>query len=613
MDNSNNFSNRKFVIGGIVALTIFIYIARLFSLQIMSDDYKTHAESNALFKEIQYPSRGQILDRNGELLVYNEPSYNIMVTMQEQIGTDTADFCKVVGITPEIYVEKMQEIKEKRNYSKYTPQLFMGQIPAEEFSIIREKLSRFKGFSYEKRSSRRYATQHAAHILGDVGEVNEKEIENDEYYKNGDIIGKLGVERSYEKQLRGQKGVRVLLRDVRGRIKGRYEDGKHDTPAIPGQDITLTIDMNLQKLAEQLLENKVGSIVAIEPQTGEVLCMASSPTYDPNMLVGRDRGKNHKILKQNNRKPMLNRAVMGTYPPGSTFKITQTLIGLQEGIITPEMRFPCSRGFNYKGLHVGCHGHAAPIALVPAIATSCNSYFCWNLYRMFGDRSKYKTVQEGMTRWKDHLVAMGYGYKLGIDLPSEARGMIPNADYYDKYLGKNWNGLTVISISIGQGEVTATPLQIANLGAMVANRGYFITPHIVKSIQNGTLDSLYTTRRKPMVDEKWFTYAVEGMRSAVTGGTCRGANVPGLEVCGKTGTAQNRGQDHSAFMGFAPKENPKIAVAVYVENGGFGATFGVPMGALIIEQYLNGELSDGSKAKARSIQARKISYPLYDK
>lgn len=613
MDNSNNFSNRKFVIGGIVALTIFIYIARLFSLQIMSDDYKTHAESNALFKEIQYPSRGQILDRNGELLVYNEPSYNIMVTMQEQIGTDTADFCNVVGITPEIYVEKMQEIKEKRNYSKYTPQLFMGQIPAEEFSIIREKLSRFKGFSYEKRSSRRYATQHAAHILGDVGEVNEKEIENDEYYKNGDIIGKLGVERSYEKQLRGQKGVRVLLRDVRGRIKGRYEDGKHDTPAIPGQDITLTIDMKLQKLAEQLLENKVGSIVAIEPQTGEVLCMASSPTYDPNMLVGRDRGKNHKILKQNNRKPMLNRAVMGTYPPGSTFKITQTLIGLQEGIITPEMRFPCSRGFNYKGLHVGCHGHAAPIALVPAIATSCNSYFCWNLYRMFGDRSKYKTVQEGMTRWKDHLVAMGYGYKLGIDLPSEARGMIPNADYYDKYLGKNWNGLTVISISIGQGEVTATPLQIANLGAMVANRGYFITPHIVKSIQNGTLDSLYTTRRKPMVDEKWFTYAVEGMRSAVTGGTCRGANVPGLEVCGKTGTAQNRGQDHSAFMGFAPKENPKIAVAVYVENGGFGATFGVPMGALIIEQYLNGELSDGSKAKARSIQARKISYPLYDK
>ena len=613
MGSSKQFSNRRFVIGGIVALIIIIYIARLFSLQVMSDKYKISAESNALYKEIIYPYRGQVLDRNGELLVYNEPSYNIMVVMQEQVGVDTAEFCKIIGITPEVYVEKMAEIKAKRNYSRYTPQIFMAQIPAEEFSVIREKLSRFKGFSFEKRSSRRYATPHAAHILGDVGEVNEKEIANDEYYKNGDIIGKLGIERSYEKQLRGQKGMKVLLRDVRGRIKGRFEEGKHDKQAVPGSDITLTIDMKLQALAERLLEGKVGSIVAIEPKTGEVLCMASSPTYDPNLLVGRDRGKNHQALKQNPRKPMLNRAVMGTYPPGSTFKITQTLIGLQEGIITPEMRFPCSRGFNYKGLHVGCHGHAAPIALVPAIATSCNSYFCWNLYRMFDDRTKYKTVQEGMTRWKDHLVAMGYGYKLGIDLPSEARGMIPNADYYDKYLGKKWNGLTVISISIGQGEVTSTPLQIANLGAMVANRGYFYTPHVVKKIQGGALDTLYTKPRRPMIDEKWFTYAVDGMRSAVTGGTCKGANIPGLDVCGKTGTAQNRGQDHSAFMGFAPKDDPRIAVAVYIENGGFGATFAVPIGALIIEQYLNGELSSGSQARANSLQARKISYPLYDK
>lgn len=613
MSNPKKFSNRQYVIGGIVALIILIYIGRLFSLQVMSDKYKTSAESNALYKEIIYPSRGQILDRNGELLVYNEPSYNIMVVMKDQVGVDTAEFCKLVGITPEFYAEKMKEIKNKRNYSKYQPQLFMAQIPAEEFSIIREKLSRFKGFKFEKRSSRKYTTPYAAHILGDVGEVNEKEMETDEYYKNGDIIGKLGVERSYEKQLRGQKGERVLLRDVRGRIKGRFEEGKYDVQAIPGKDITLTIDMKLQALAERLLQNKVGSIVAIEPKTGEVLCMASSPTYDPNLLVGRDRGKNHKAIRANKRKPMINRAVMGTYPPGSTFKITQTLIGLQEGIITPETQFPCSRGFNYKGLHVGCHGHAAPIALVPAIATSCNSYFCWNLYRMFDDRQKYKTVQEGMTRWKDHLVAMGYGYKLGIDLPSEARGMIPNADYYDKYLGKNWNGLTVISISIGQGEVTSTPLQIANLGAMVANRGYFITPHVVKKIQDGQLDTLYTKQRKPMIDEKWFSYAVDGMRNAVTGGTCKGANIPGLDVCGKTGTAQNRGQDHSAFMGFAPKENPGIAVAVYIENGGFGATFAVPIGSLIIEQYLNGKLSGGSEARANSLQARKISYPLYDK
>ena len=290
MGSSKQFSNRRFVIGGIVALIIIIYIARLFSLQVMSDKYKISAESNALYKEIIYPSRGQVLDRNGELLVYNEPSYNIMVVMQEQVGVDTAEFCKIIGITPEVYVEKMAEIKAKRNYSRYTPQIFMAQIPAEEFSVIREKLSRFKGFSFEKRSSRRYATPHAAHILGDVGEVNEKEIANDEYYKNGDIIGKLGIERSYEKQLRGQKGMKVLLRDVRGRIKGRFEEGKHDKQAVPGSDITLTIDMKLQALAERLLEGKVGSIVAIEPKTGEVLCMASSPTYDPNLLVGRDRG-----------------------------------------------------------------------------------------------------------------------------------------------------------------------------------------------------------------------------------------------------------------------------------------------------------------------------------
>ena len=612
MSGKFNFSNRKYVVGAVAVIVTVVYIVRLFSLQILSDEYKKNADSNAFRKEIQYPSRGLILDRKGQLMVFNEPSYNIMVVMQEQLGVDTADFCRTIGITEEEYVQKMKEIKARRNYSRYTPQLFLGQIPAEEFSVFREKLFRFKGFSIEKRSTRRYASALAAHILGDVGEVSEHDIEEDDYYQSGDYIGKLGVERSYEKQLRGEKGVRIMLRDVRGRTQGHYKDGKYDKDAKPGKNLTLSIDMELQALAERLLQGKLGAIVAIEPSTGEILCMASGPTYDPNSLIGRDRGKYHKILKNDKKSPMLNRAVMGTYPPGSTFKITQALIGLQEGIITPQTTFPCSRGFNYKGLHVGCHGHSSPIALVPAIATSCNSYFCWNLYRMFGATEKYGSVQGGMTRWKDHLVRMGYGYKLGVDLPGEARGMIPNAEFYDKHIGHNWNGLTVVSISIGQGEVTATPLQIANLAATVANRGHYFIPHIVRAVQDGQIDTIYRRPHYTMVDQKWYQYAIDGMRAAVTNGTCRGADLPGLDVCGKTGTAQNRGHDHSAFMGFAPMNNPRIAVAVYIENGGFGATFGVPIGALIMEKYLNGELSPASEAKAASMQARTISYPYYE-
>lgn len=613
MASDINFSQRKFIIGGIVVFVIIIYIIRLFTLQLMSDDYKKNADSNAFRKDIQYPSRGLILDRKGRLMVYNEPSYNIMVVMNDQLGIDTLDFCKTMGITPEFYIAKMKEIKSKRNYSRYTPQLFMSQIPAEEFSVFREKLFRFRGFSVEKRANRHYTTELAAHLLGDVGEVNEKDIKEDNYYQSGDYIGKLGVERSYEKQLRGEKGMRIMLRDVHGRTQGHYQDGKYDKAPVPGKNVTLSIDMELQRLAERLLKGKLGSIVAIEPSTGEVLCMASAPTYDPHIMVGRDRGKSHRMLYRDPMKPLLNRAIMGTYPPGSTFKVTQALLGLQEGIITPDMTFPCSHGFNYKGLHLGCHSHASPIALVPAIATSCNAYFCWNLYRMFGNRTKYETVQDAMTCWKDHLVAMGFGYKLGIDLPGERRGMIPNAAYYDKHIRGKWNGLTVISISIGQGEVTSTPLQIANLAATVANRGHYYIPHVVKKIQNEQLDPMYLQPNATLVDAKWYDYAVAGMRQAVTGGTCRGANIPGIEVCGKTGTAQNRGQDHSVFMGFAPMNDPKIAVAVYIENGGFGAVYGVPIGGLIIEQYLNGKLSETSELKAQGIENRKIVYGKYER
>lgn len=611
MSDEPNYINRKYILGGIAIAVVIIYLIRLFSLQLMSDDYKKNADSNAFRKEIQYPSRGLILDRKGRLLVYNESSYNIMVVMNDQRGIDTLDFCQTVGITKDFYIKRMDEIKSKISYSRYTPQLFMSQIPAEEFSVFREKLFRFKGFSVEKRSVRHYTTGLGAHLLGDVGEVNDKDIANDDYYQSGDFIGKLGVERSYEKELRGEKGMRIMLRDVHGRTQGHYQNGKYDKAPVPGKDVTLSIDLDLQALAERLLEGKLGAIVAIEPSTGQILCMASSPTYDPRLTVGRNRGKYHQQLSRDPMRPLLNRAIMGTYPPGSTFKITQALMGLQEGSITPEIAFPCHHGFNYKGLHLGCHGHASPINLVPAIGTSCNAYFCWNLYRMFSNKRKYGSVQNAMNCWKDHMVDMGFGYKLGIDLPGESRGMIPNANYYDDHYRKSWNALTVISISIGQGEVTATPLQIANLAATVANRGHYYVPHIVRSIRGGQIDSLYTHPHHTTINPRWYNYAVAGMRKAVLSGTCHAANIPGIEVCGKTGTAQNRGHDHSAFMGFAPMNSPRIAVVAYIENGGFGAVYGVPIGALIMEQYLNGSLSPSSEKKAQVIQNRHIKYGDY--
>lgn len=611
MSDEPNYINRKYILGGIAVAVVIIYLIRLFSLQLMSDDYKKNADSNAFRKEIQYPSRGLILDRKGRLLVYNESSYNIMVVMNDQRGIDTLDFCQTVGITKDFYIKRMDEIKSKISYSRYTPQLFMSQIPAEEFSVFREKLFRFKGFSVEKRSVRHYTTGLGAHLLGDVGEVNDKDIANDDYYQSGDFIGKLGVERSYEKELRGEKGMRIMLRDVHGRTQGHYQNGKYDKAPVPGKDVTLSIDLDLQALAERLLEGKLGAIVAIEPSTGQILCMASSPTYDPRLTVGRNRGKYHQQLSRDPMRPLLNRAIMGTYPPGSTFKITQALMGLQEGSITPEIAFPCHHGFNYKGLHLGCHGHASPINLVPAIGTSCNAYFCWNLYRMFSNKRKYGSVQNAMNCWKDHMVDMGFGYKLGIDLPGESRGMIPNANYYDDHYRKSWNALTVISISIGQGEVTATPLQIANLAATVANRGHYYVPHIVRSIRGGQIDSLYTHPHHTTINPRWYNYAVAGMRKAVLNGTCHAANIPGIEVCGKTGTAQNRGHDHSAFMGFAPMNSPRIAVVAYIENGGFGAVYGVPIGALIMEQYLNGSLSPSSEKKAQALQNRHIKYGDY--
>ena len=610
--------NRKYVIGGVATLIVVIYIIRLFTLQITSDDYKKSADSNAFLKKVEFPSRCVISDRNGKLLVYNQPSYDIMVVMNEANGRlDTLDFCQALGISKEEFDRRMATIKDRnRNpgYSRFTQQLFMSQLSDKDFSIFQEKMYRFPGFYVQKRSVRQYQYNMGAHILGDVAEVSPADIEEDDYYQPGDYIGKLGVERSYEKQLRGEKGMQILLRDAHGRIQGRYQNGAFDKRPIPGKNLTLSIDYELQALGERLMEGKIGSIVAIEPSTGEVLCMVSSPSYDPRLMVGRERSKNHKILSQDVWKPLLNRSIMGLYPPGSTFKTSQGLTFLSEGIITPSTPYPCGHGFNFKGLHVGCHGHASPLPLVPALSTSCNGFFCWGLYHMINTNiSKYGSVQNAMNTWRDYMVSMGFGYKLGIDLPGEKRGLIPNAQFYDKAYKGSWNGLTVISIAIGQGEVLLTPLQIANLGATIANRGYYYVPHVVRKVQGEALDTTFTRRHFTKANREAYEYIVKGMRSSALGGTCKELSRHSFVPCGKTGTAQNRGHDHSVFMGFAPMDNPKIAVAVYVENGGWGATYGVPIGGLIMEQFINGKLSPASETKAQTIQNKRIAYGSADR
>ncbi len=617
MEKGNMLGNRRYVIGGIAVLVVAAYIARLLALQIMSDDYKRNADSNALTKSIDYPARGTISDRNGKILALSVNSYDLMVVMNEtENRLDTAAFCKALGITREYFDARMADIKDRSKnpgYSSHTQQTFMTQIPEEEFSFFQERLVRFPGFHVQKRGTRTYATTHAAHVLGDVGEVSRSDMKDDPYYQPGDYIGKTGVERSYERELRGEKGVRILLRDAHGRIQGSYMDGELDSRPVPGKDLRLSIDIELQALGERLLEGKIGSIVAIEPSTGEILCMVSSPGYDPGLMTGRKRGRMQSLLWQDPRKPLLNRAIMGMYPPGSTFKPTQALTFLSEGVITPQTAFPCNHGFYCKGMHVGCHGHGSPLSLVPALGTSCNGYFCWGLYYMLGNRKKYGSLAAAMDKWRDYMVSMGFGYRLGVDLPGEKRGLIPNGTYYDKAFKAAWSGLSVVSIAIGQGEVLATPLQIANLSATIANRGYYYTPHVVREVGGEPLDSAFGERHYTDAPRQAYDYVVQGMRRAVTSGTCQAANRGDYEVCGKTGTAQNHGRDHSCFMGFAPMDDPKIAVAVYVENGGWGATYGVPLGALIMEMYINGELSEASEARATAFQNKHISYEPTDR
>ncbi len=592
--------NRRYVMIGAVALLVLVFIVRLFHLQVVENDYKAWADSNAFLKKTLNPSRGMIYDRNDKLLVYNQPAYDVMLVMREVQPFDTLDFCDILNITKEQFDRQIANIKNRRlnpGYSSYVPQLFMNHLSAQECGVLQEKLYKFPGFYIQNRTIRQYDYPYAAHVLGNIGEVNRRDIEEDDYYVQGDYSGRAGVERSYEKVLRGEKGIEILLRDVHGRIKGRYDDGKSDIPPVSGKSLKLSIDIDLQAYGEKLMQNKVGSIVMIEPETGEVLCMVSSPNYDPSLLIGRQRGKNHKMLEETPGTPLIDRSISGFYPPGSTFKPTQGLIFLQEGVITPETMYTCAHGYTYSPeRRPACHGHPSPLNLVAALATSCNSYFCWGLHDMLDSRRRYPSIQKAFEVWKNHIVSMGYGYPLGIDLPGERRGFIPNSKFYDNYYHR-WVSASVISIAIGQGEVAATPLQICNLAATIANRGYFITPHVVKEIQDAPLDTLYTNRRYPTVEKRHYDVVAEGMRAAVMGGTCRAAAIPGIEVCGKTGTAENpHGKDHSAFIGFAPYKKPKVAVCVYVQNGGFGAAFGVPIGKLMMEYYLKGEILPEDKA-----------------
>lgn len=602
------FETRKYVIAGFILVILIIFGVRLYNIQIKEDKYKESAISNAFLRRVTYPTRGLIYDRNGNLVVFNEPAYDVMMVPRD-LGKDfdTLSLANVLGLSMDEIREKWDEMKKQPSYSAYTPQKLISHLTPEEYGKLQEKLYMFPGVFIQTRTIRDYKYHVGANFLGNIREVTADEVEKDDYYRPGDFTGDLGIEKSYEQKLRGVKGEELLMKDVHGRIKGKYEDGIHDVAPVSGKNLTLSIDMDLQAFGEELMRGKKGAIVAIEPSTGEILALVTSPNYDPALLTGKERGKNYAILNADPNLPLYDRTIQGAYPPGSTFKPSQGLILLQEGIVSLSTSYPCSHGY-VNGLRVGCHGHSSPIALKPALQTSCNAYFCWGLKNLIDKKGADRDDQ--FTKWKDYMVSMGYGYPLGVDLPHERRGFIPNKDFYNKsFRGNKWSANSVISISIGQGEILATPLQIANLCATIANRGYYFTPHIVKGVEGEKLDAKYREAHRPPIKKEYYEAVAEGMRMAVLGGTCKGANLPGIEVCGKTGTAQNpHGKDHSAFMGFAPYHDPKIAVVAYIENAGFGATYGVPIGSLMIEKYLNGEISDARKSVEHHMKnARTIS------
>lgn len=592
----NLLSNRKYIIMGVFVFIGLIYITRLFYIQVIDDSYKLDARNQAFRYNTEFPVRGYIYDRNNKLLVYNEAAYDLMVLPKEVKNIDTTDLCDLLGITKDAFIRKMRKAIQAPN-SPRKPSVFEKQLSPKEYASLQERLYRFPGFFVQSRTLRKYPQKIAAHMLGYIGEASKETTEKDPYYKEGDYLGISGIEKTYERVLRGRKGMRIMMVDVNNREKGSYMNGLYDTMAIPGKPLTSTIDADLQEYAELLMQNKIGSVVAIEPQTGEILAIVTSPTYDPNLLVGRARNKNFALLSLDSiGKPLFNRSTMASYPPGSTFKLIMALIGLHEHVLTPSTRYPCARGYPPLGGHPKCHPHPAPQDLIGAIGTSCNSYFSY-VFKSVIDDKKFNDTYKAYANWRDIAMSFCLGTKTGSDLANELRGNVPSIKYYDKVFGKGaWKASTVISLGIGQAEMGITPLQNANLVTIISNRGWYYTPHIVKAIggnPNDTLlDRFKVKHYTKITDTAIYNEVIQGMARAVEGGTAGALKIEGIPYCAKTGTAQNpHGKDHSVFVAFAPKDNPKIAIGILIENAGFGATWAGPIARLMMEKYLKGKIT----------------------
>ena len=590
---NDSLYKRKYLVGGIAVIVVLIYIVRLFFLQILDQSTQEKAANNAQLRQTVYPSRGLIYDRNGELLVANQPIFEVTMVVREMTKSafDTIGFCNALHISLETFETRMQDMtnkKKNRGYSRFSPQIFMQNLSQEEVAELQQEEYRYPGVGIRIRTLRDYTYPIASHILGSVGEVNHNDLERDSYYAIGDYAGRDGIERTYEKELRGKKGEKVYMRDSRGRIQGSFQNGALDKKAEAGTDLYLSIDRGTQQVAEKLMQNKIGSIVAIEPSTGEIIAMVSAPYWDPRRLVGKERSLNYEALLKDKNKPLMNRATQAQYAPGSTFKIIQALAGLQEGIITTHTKYPCNGPGSSP---VKCtHNHGSPVSLEEGIEQSCNPYF-WALYR---DMLQQDGYDDGHTHFKEHyqawreiVASFGLGEKFtNTDIREQAKGDLPTTEFYNRIYGqKGWKAITIRSLSIGQGEILVTPLQLANQAAAIANKGYYITPHFNRN------DSMKSDTHQVLVDEELFDVVHRGMARVMTDGTGRWYNLPELQICGKTGTVQNpHGDDHALFIAFAPMDNPKIAVAVAVENAGFGSTWACPIATMVIEQYLNGEI-----------------------
>lgn len=579
--------NRGLIIKIFIIAIAVVILARLFQLQVIDDRYKLGASANAIRLVVQHPPRGEIFDRKGEFLAQSKEAYDLMITPSDVKNLDTIMLCKLLEIDKQ---ELKDGIAKAKRYSYRRPSILLKQLPKEIKMRFEEHT--FPGFYTQYRTVRSYPFHTGGNILGYVGEVNDAAIKRDEYYKSGDYIGMTGIELDYENLLRGEKGARQELVDVHGAPKGSYQNGVFDTLPVPGTSITSTIDLDLQLLGEELMQGKIGSIVAIEPQTGEILMMVSSPTYNPDKLIGRQRSKNYGELALNTQKPLFNRAVKASYPPGSTFKLAVGLAGLQEGVTKVTTTYSCHGGFSYGNKLLKCHAHASPADFLYSIQTSCNAYYC-NVYRSILENKAYPNSKAAYESWREKMLSLGFGRKLNSDFTGELNGNIPTVAYYDRIYRGSWNALTTISLSIGQGEIGVTPLQLANFIATIANRGFYYIPHIIKSIgDGGKIDDRFYEKHTTLIDKENFELVAEGMWRAVNvGGTAVRCAIPGMDVCAKTGTAQNpHGKDHSTFAAFAPRNNPKIAISVYVENGGFGATIALPIAKIILEKYLLGEV-----------------------